>query len=232
MLAGFQSSAFQRNAYQLVAESAPAFESGAFQVTGFQTGVDPSVAFESGAFQHTGFQTGKGKVKPQNLFDTSQGVARNLARNLRFERIEDGSARFTPQKSNQRSYGVTATGYARAAFRTVASKSHSWALGASANGFAQPIAGARVSAKSSEVTCSANGFASISPSGTPVRASCFTGDITGGASASYSNKKAVASGVNSVSGLGIHNPTDEMLATIAAHVLTRKQKRVSFQHIK
>lgn len=165
----------------------------------------------------------------ENPWDTDQGVARNLARNLKFSRIDDVSVRAVGGGSLSSS----------AALDTWASASATATGGGSYSGAQASASGTAVSCNGFAVPTASGVYSGFSEPDAAAEVNCApvpAPSIACGCSTPSVSAEAVAipqSGV-SLSGcaqpgvLAIHNPSDEELATIALLIvknklLTRKQ---------
>lgn len=168
--------------------------------------------------------TSWGDIPVAETWDTDQGVARNLARNLKFERIEDGVAK--PTKA-----GADSGHYQRIAFGNAYTQTYG---DGAYSGFNYARATGQTAANAYAVPCttgSGSGYGS-----TTIYANSYASAVGGGVSVGYSGTSATANGfavpvavghftypVHTVLASGVLNPSDEELA-LTAYLLTRKQK--------
>ena len=158
----------------------------------------------------------------QHGWDTEQGIARNLANNLKWEPIAHGEATFfvpPAQTGGQlvwagsaNGYGVflPCSGYTGSAYDVVGAANAfvAWAscgatvgvnLQAEGNAFAEPIFSGGGVSGASDLLATAEGVAEFN--------SCCS-----------------ETGVSTLTGYGVRNPTDEEMTLLIANLLTSKQK--------
>lgn len=163
-----------------------------------------------------------------NAWDTSQGVARNLARNLSFSRVEDVDVRPAPVQS--RSGGGATTAYANAYVVTQSDGAYSGArpiitdTEIHANAFTTPLKPLGVTSGVSLCVVHANGYCDPDGSGVAVGVRPVSAVADG---VGYPGVRAHLAGVaQKVVATGVHNPTDEQIGALVA-LLTRRGKHAT-----
>lgn len=155
-------------------------------------------------------------------WDTAQGVARNLANNLKWEPIHDAEARFSQSscKSGVRALSASGNGYARMSSSAATLGVSGLSASARANGF---VSFSGVGTRSGvTVTAMGNGFVAFGRVAAGVLGA--RGVVaTGGGAVKFVRSGGVA-GNSALTARGVLNPTDAELFVIASNVLTHKQK--------
>lgn len=164
-------------------------------------------------------------------WDTSQGIARNLANNLKWSFTSDASAKCSVPKvkaGSCRSFGTSANAFVTFNKSRAYSGIGVWSLRVSANGFARML---RSGAKTySRIYASGNGFAKISMG---YRARIYSGiySPTGAATVKMAPSVIKLKAKMLYTAKGVRNPSDEVLSTLAINLLTSKQKRATFSQL-
>jgi hypothetical protein len=161
-----------------------------------------------------------------NTWDTEQGVARNLARNLSTARSVDAVAK--PLSHSARAGGglCDTVGNAYAAPARVRSYSGSRTPFTTseihANAFATPIRSSPSRAGFSSIAASANSFVRVLPAG--YSAGGGRTGTSAGATVVVSPSRSTASTAARVMARGVHNPSDEEISLLVT-MLTRSKSR-------
>lgn len=161
-------------------------------------------------------------------WDTDQGIARNLANNLKWERISDGEAKFPPVRTRSGAGTLSASGNAYAKFGVVRTQSGlgAWGFSVEANGFASFR---RVGVKTGvNATATGNGFTTARVRA-EMRTRALDISVSGEGGALFTPVRVRAEAVKVLSARGIRNPTDEELLIFAGKLLTSKQKHDNFR---
>lgn len=160
-------------------------------------------------------------------WDTAQGVARNLARNLKFTRVEDAVA--TPHVINTTISGANPTRCSGNSYnRPTPSLAHSGARRAFSSG--EVTANAYIVPKRSGATADrpvralAHGNGYLRPAATGSSAGYKLPRVSAGAEARPNPCTSFYYKKSTVLATGVHNPTDEQVAVLIT-LLTKKRSQ-------